>query len=275
MMHTADAEISRQQPKTDPKTTTAILWSVAVYSLWTVATYLLENRMNLYQRPTVAGRYTYVLVANVALGTIGAVWVIRSLLRSGFLTPKDVGFRSVGRIAISILVAFAAGIIYVWFLQPASVPFLVTLNGCAQVLPVSIAEIVVCWALLGATFESLAKSKGKVVSVAAGILAASFFFSLYHIGHSAPFNQINMMLFLLVPGLITSLFWFVSRELYATILFHNFQGILGVIGNLKDPEILNRPLYPLYFLVFLSIIALLGAGRLLHLNLMRNSRGHI
>ena len=101
------------------------------------------------------------------------------------------------------------------------------------------------------------------MSLLVGIVAATIFFSVYHIGHSAPFNQVNMMLFLLVPGIITSLFYFISREIYATILFHNFQGIIGVISNLKNPEILNRPLYPLYFLVLLSIVALIGADMLL------------
>jgi hypothetical protein len=221
--------------------------------------------MNLYQQPTIAGRYTYVLIANVVIGTIAAIWVIRSLLSSESVTMTQIGFRSVGRTLITIVIAIVIGVVFVslMLMRPASVPLLVIINGYAQVLPVSIAEIVVCWALVGATFESLTKSKGRVASLLVGIVAATVFFSVYHIGHSAPFNQVNMMLFLLVPGIITSLFYFISREIYATILFHNFQGIIGVISNLKNPEILNRPLYPLYFLVLLSIVALVGADMLL------------
>jgi len=263
--------VSAQELKIGSKATTAVLWSIAVYLLWTLATYLLESRMNLYQQPTIAGRYTYVLIANVVIGTIAAIWVIRSLLSSESVTMTQIGFRSVGRILITVVIAVVIGVVYVSLMRPASVPLLVIINGYAQVLPVSIAEIVVCWALVGATFESLTKSKGRVASLLVGIVAATVFFSVYHIGHSAPFNQVNMMLFLLVPGIITSLFYFISREIYATILFHNFQGIIGVISNLKNPEILNRPLYPLYFLVLLSIVALVGADMSLA---RRGTRGH-
>ena len=71
------------------------------------------------------------------------------------------------------------------------------------------------------------------------------------------------MLFLLVPGFLTSLFYFLSREIYATILFHNLQGMVGVISNLEHPDILKRPLYPLYLLMLISVLALIGVELLL------------
>ena len=83
--------VSTQDLKIGSKATTAVLWSIAVYLLWTLATYLLESRMNLYQQPTIAGRYTYVLIANVVIGTIAAIWVIRSLLTSEFVTITQIG----------------------------------------------------------------------------------------------------------------------------------------------------------------------------------------
>ncbi len=239
------------------------MWALAVYVLWTLATYLLENCRDLYQRPTIGGRYAYVLIANVLFGTIGAAWVIRRLVNAGFVGFTQAGFRSAGRTLISVVIALIIGVLYVSYLLPASVPLLVIVNGYVQVLPVTIAEILVCWALIGATFESAVKPKSWALSLLVGIVAATILFSFYHIGHSAPFNQIKMMLFLLVPGIITSLFYFISREVYATILFHNFQGIIGVIGNLKNFEFLNRPLYPLYFLVLLSVAALVCADMLL------------
>jgi hypothetical protein len=47
-----------------------------------------------------------------------------------------------------------------------------------QVLPVSIAEVMVCWALIGSSFESLAKNntKKRFVSVIVGAIAASVLF---------------------------------------------------------------------------------------------------
>ena len=242
---------------------TAVLWSVALYLIWTFATYLLEGRINLLQQPTVVGRFSYVLIANVLIGTIGAFWVLQFRLSSQAARLAQLGLQSGRRTMLTILAAVLMGMAYLLIVRPASLTPLLVLNGFAQVLTVSIAEVVVCWAAVGTSLEWLAQSKGKLVSVLVGFVAATTLFSLYHLGHSAPFNQVNMMLFLLVPGVLTSLFYFISREIYATIIFHNFQGMVGVIGNLTNPDILNRPLYPLYFLMFLAVLALIGADLLL------------
>lgn len=256
-------KVSSRETKAGLRATAAVFWSMGVYLVWTLATYLLEGRINLLQQPTIAGRYTYVLIANVLIGTIGTIWVIRLLMRSNLVSLDQIGFRPLGRTVLTMGIAVATGVVYLSLLRPAAWSSLVIINGYAQVLTVSIAEIVVCWALAGAGFESLAKPRGKFLSLLGGILAATVLFSIYHIGHSAPFNQVHMMLVLLMPGVLTSLFYFMSREIYATILFHNFQGTFGVLSNMVNPEMLDRPLYPLYFLVLLSMVALVGADRLL------------
>jgi len=255
--------VSSQGTRVGPKAAVGVLWSIAVYLVWTLATYLLEGRINLLQQPTIAGRYTYVLTANILIGTIGASWVIRSLLSSQSVSLTQMGFKPLGRTVLTIVIAVVIGVVYLLLVRPATWSLQVIINGYVQVLTVSIAEIVVCWALVGTSFESLAKSKGKLLSLLVGILGATVFFSVYHIGHSAPFNQIHMMLILLMPGIVTSLFYFVTREIYGTIIFHNFQGTFGVLSNLKNPELLDRPLYPLYLLVLLAAIALIGADRYL------------
>jgi hypothetical protein len=255
--------VSSQETKVGSQATAAIFWAVAVYLVWTLATYLLEGRINLLQQPTIAGRYAYVLIANVLIGTIGTIWVIRLLMRSNLLSLGQIGFRSLGRTVFTMVIAVVIGVVYLSLLRPASWSSLVIINGYTQVLTVSIAEIVVCWAFVGTSFEALAKSRGKFLSLLGGILAATILFSVYHVAHSAPFNQIHMMLILLMPGILTSLFYFISREIYATVLFHNFQGTFGVLSNMQNPEMLDRPLYPLYFLALLSAVALVGADRLL------------
>ena len=255
--------VSTREIRVGSRITSPVLWSIAVYLVWTLATYALEGRVNLLQQPTIAGRYTYVLIANVLIGTIWAFWVLRSLLSSQAVSLIQMGFRSLGRTAVTIAIALGIGGGYLFFVRPPTWSLLVIINGYTQVLTVSIAEIVVCWALVGTNFELLTKSKGKPLSLLAGILAATLLFAVYHVGHSAPFNQIRMMLILLMPGIMTSLFYFISREIYATILFHNFQGTFGVLSNLKNPELLDRPLYPLYFLVLLAVAGLIVADRFL------------
>jgi hypothetical protein len=245
-----------------PKIKTTLLWSLILYLSWTLATYLLEGRINLLQAPTIAGRYLYVLMANVVIGTIITLWFLRSRLTSRIWTVEQAGFRSLRRTLITILIALVLGFIDLLLTRLNHLPLLVILNGFVQVLPTSIAEILVCWVLIGNSFEFLLKPKNHWLALLVGIVTATVFFSAYHLGHSAPFNQLPLMLILLMPGFVTSLFYLITREIYATILFHNFQGIIGVLGNLKNQELLNRPLYPLYFLMIISIIVLIAADML-------------
>jgi hypothetical protein len=222
-----------------------------------LVTYLLEGRINLLQEPTVAGRYTYVLIANVLIGTFGAVWLLRSFVSSKLVTLAQLGFRSIPRIIGTGLIALALGFGLLLLDPPPSLTPLIVLNGFAQTLPVSIAEIIVCWLMIGVIAEQFSRPAGKWLALAAGIIAADVFFSLYHAGHSAPFNQVGMMLTLLIPGFLTALFFFISRELYATIIFHNFLATIGVLRSLTDLTFMSQPLYPLYLLVLISLLGLI------------------
>lgn len=61
---------------------------------------------------------------------------------------------------------------------------------------------------------------------------ASVLFGVYHFAHSAPFNEPGMVLFLTGIGCVTSLWWFASRDVYGTAIFHNFFGVTGVLAAL-------------------------------------------
>ena len=63
-------------------------------------------------------------------------------------------------------------------------------------------------------------------------LAASVLFGLYHFAHSSPFSTIPMVALLTGVGFVTSAFFFLSRDIYATIVLHNFLGVFGVVQAL-------------------------------------------
>jgi membrane protease YdiL (CAAX protease family) len=63
---------------------------------------------------------------------------------------------------------------------------IVLVNGFAQVLPVSAAEVLVCWSVVGAALEASWRSRRTPILPAA--LLASALFGLYHLAHSPPFN---------------------------------------------------------------------------------------
>ena len=126
-----------------------------------------------------------------------------------------------------------------------------------QVLPVSIAEVMVCWALIGSCFESIAKNnnKRKIISVITGAVAALVLFGMYHYAHSPPFNQTSFVLFLMLPSIATAVTYFLGRDIYAAVIVQNFMGIFGVLANLPALEPFRQPMVPIYTLSAVSVDA--------------------
>src|SRR5215216_1059318 len=108
----------------------------------------------------------------------------------------------------------------------------------------------------------LQEDRGRWVAPILAAVIASVFFGVYHFAHSPPFNTVPVVVLLSVVGLVTSLFFFVSRDAYGTIAFHNFLDILGVIraldatGNLS---VFERPMIPLLVMAVIAIALLIAA----------------
>jgi hypothetical protein len=168
---------------------------------------------------------------------------------------------------------------------------IVIANIFAQTLPTSIAEVVVCWAVVGTAFESLVRSKmqGKddldskkevilhlewtairrrkittasLLCLIVGSIISIVLFGVYHFAHSPPFNQANMVLFLMIPAILTSVFYFIGREIYSTITIHNFLALIGVSGSI-DVTALTQPLYPIMIIALVSVVALIASDMFL------------
>jgi hypothetical protein len=218
---------------------------------------MLEGRINLFHAGTVTGRVLYILIANFLIGVVFSIFLLRTFLKSGVLTPKRVGLQSSNWTAITVLAAGFIGFILFLIQSPPDTDPIVTLNVFAQVLPVSIAEVVVCWVLVGSTFESIGKPAGKWGALVIAIIAADVLFGVYHYAHSAPYDETRMVLFLMLPGLGTSLIYFLSRSLYGAVMFHNFMALIGILQNI-DQSTLKEPAYELYFMALISLILLIS-----------------
>ncbi len=233
---------------------------ISVYLLWVIATYLLEGRILTLLRPEAAAdRIVYTVIANFLVGIIIAAWVLRSSLILGFVSPEQMGFRSLRYTILAAVIAGVIGFVLFMVQNPPSMNPVVIMNVYAQVLTVSIAEVVVCWGVIGASFESLARNKGKVISLLAGILAASFSFGIYHFAHSPPFNQVKMVILLTFISFATGIVYFFGRDIYAAIVFHNTLALFGVMQALEKSGNLitySQPLYPLIVMAFISVIIL-------------------
>ncbi len=241
----------------------AIGLALTLYLVWVLATYLLEGRILTLQRPeATAARLLYALVANILIGIGGAALVVRALSNTGVISPWQAGFRGGGRTILAVVAGAVLGFIF-YAVQgaPSFNPVVIT-NAFAQVLVVSVAEVLVCWVVVGSVSESLLQDRGKWVSVILAAIIASVLFGVYHFAHSPPFNTIGLVVLLTVVGLVTSLFYFVSREVYGTIVFHNFAGILGVIQALQSSGGLasfERPVIPLLLTAVVTVALLIAA----------------
>jgi len=229
--------------------------ALALYGLWTGATYALEGGPRTFLRPEAAGlRVLYTAVANMLIGVVGSGLVLRHLARQGRLAPAAAGFGSGRRSAVTTAAGFVLGLT-VYLLQGApSLDPIVLLNGFAQVLPVSAAEVLVCWSVVGAAAGTSSRARRAPTLLAA--LLASALFGLYHLAHSPPFSTWTMVGGLTVVGLATSVFFFVSRDVYGTIVFHNFLALFGVLHALLEAGALARyeaPQAPLLITATLAI----------------------
>ena len=241
--------------------TQAVASAIAVFAVWMLATYLLEARVGTFLRPDTTNRFVYTVVANMLIGTIGSALVIRAIVRRAEL-PRVTTYgiarphRILGLVALA---AVLAGLFLVGQEFPTSDPVILT-NAFAQVLVVSIAEVVVCWALFGAVLRNALGS--GFGSAAIAVVSAALVFGLYHFAHSPPFNTPAMVLLLSGIGVATGMFFFLGGDLYSTIVLHNAFAIHGVIAALDESRNLDRyasPQLPLIATAVAAVVVLVIA----------------
>jgi hypothetical protein len=92
-----------------------------------------------------------------------------------------------------------------------------------------------------------------------GLIASAVAFGIYHFAHSPPFNTLRMVALLTIVGLLSGLYFFLSRNVYGTIIFHNFLALKGVTQALADSgrlQVFAQPQLPL-LLTGIVVVAIL------------------
>lgn len=233
------------------------LLACMVYLVWVLATFLLEGRISTLLRPgAVADRILYTVVANILVGIVLALAVLRTITLKKCGALKNAGFQSLRRTLPAAAAGFFLGLTVFLLQHPASTDPVVLLNIYTQVLTVTIAEVIVCWVLVSAAAESIQSGGGRIAATAGALVISGLLFGLSHFAHSPPFNQPAMVVFLSVIGFLTGLVYYIGRDVYATILFHNFLGCAGVAQSLAASGLLDmysRPLLPVIGMAALSL----------------------
>lgn len=240
-----------------------IIASLTVFAIWMTGTWLLEGRVHTFLRPdAAAARLTYALIANILLGIGVSAVVLERFLRADLLDRGRSGVVLRARTAVAIIAGLALGAV-AYGLQggPSWDPVVLT-NAFAQALVVSSAEVLVCWVVVGNTVREALRDRSPVLATIVAAVAASALFGLYHFAHSPPFNTWEMVGLLSVVGLFTSAFYFVSRDVWGTILFHNWLALIGIVGALVENEALEpfqTLIPPLFITATLAATALVAA----------------
>jgi Na+-transporting NADH:ubiquinone oxidoreductase subunit NqrB len=229
---------------------------------------VLEGRIRTLLRPEAAfDRALYAVVANLLVGTVAAAWVVRGMVTDRHVDGRDAGFgppaRSAAAVAAGLILGFG---LYVAQGAPIFDPVALA-NAFAQVLVVSVAEVMVCWAAIGSAVEATLRARGwrRVHAALGAAVAASLLFGLHHYAHSPPFDSHAMVALLTAVGLATGVFFFVSRDVYGTVAFHNWLGVFGVAQAMRASgtlDALSAPRVPLLALGAASVAVLLAANRL-------------
>lgn len=217
----------------------ALIAALVFYAGWTAATWFFEGRIGTLNRPEAVGdRLVYAFGVNLGLGLVGGMALLRRGVRRGALEAQRSGFgpgrRTVRAVAAGAVLGGAA-----YGLQgaPSTHPVVIA-NAFAQVFVVSAAEVVVCWALVAGAMEAFFRRWGGGAARMLAAVLASLLFGAYHWAHSAPFNTLPMVVLLSVAGLASSAFFFASRDVAGTVVFHNFLGTFGVLQALAAADAL-------------------------------------
>jgi hypothetical protein len=87
-------------PTVAPSTRRA--FTLALYLLWVLATYLLEGRILTLQRPeATSARLVYALVTDILIGIGGSVLAVRFLSNSGAISARQAGFGGLRHAAVA------------------------------------------------------------------------------------------------------------------------------------------------------------------------------
>lgn len=218
-----------------------LISALLLYMVWVFTTYLLEGRLHTLLRPEAkVQRFLYTVVANIFVGVVLSGWLLHAVNQAGGIALGQAGIQGIPHIVVAMFSGLALGFVVYWYNHPPSTSPTVILNGFILIWPTSTAEIMVCWAVVGTVCEALLNERAIPGATIIAALIASVLFSAYHIAHSPPFNSTRMMILLTGVGLVISCFFYISRDLYGTIVFHNCFALLGILRALRTPEQLKH-----------------------------------
>jgi hypothetical protein len=211
-----------------------ILIPLLIYIVWVLDTFLLEGSVGLFIMYQPYFLLLYTVIANIFMGIVVPVFCLRSAFLSGAVNMFQIGFRSRRRMVIAVTITALAGYLLLVTFTSYGTRRTALLGMTASMLPVAIASVMVCWVLIGTHLQAYVRSYGAIVSITTAVPVTGILFGLSFAAHSPPLNEPGMILLATVIGVVSALFFFSVRDLYASAVFVAFALALFLQGQ-ADP----------------------------------------
>lgn len=190
---------------------------VLVYLAWLIECFLLERGQSVFSGPDTLPLLAYTVVGCVLTGTIIPVLLIQRSFTTGDVNMHQIGFRSAGRTILMSGITALAGYLAIHLLGPPD-PAGAFPSMFLLYLPTGIASVMICWVLIGTHIQALVRQGGILVSISTGTVITAILLGLTPLVHTpAPVQQASFAA-TIVLGIISALFFFATRDIYAAVI---------------------------------------------------------
>jgi hypothetical protein len=227
-----------------------------IYVAWCIEIFLLEGRPALFRAPDPAPLVFYTVVGCILIGIVAPVLLIRRSFGSGAVNMFQIGFRPFRRTLAACTVTVAFCYFVVLLVTPAGPARVAVSDAFLLYLPTGIAAVMICWVLIGTHLQALVRTGGAVVSIPTGVVITAILYGVVSLAHTPVAGQGSPMMPSMVLGIVTALFFFAVRDVYATV-FVTTTGMALLFPLRFDPALMPGVIVSA-FLAFFALLAVHG-----------------
>jgi hypothetical protein len=189
-----------------------------VFLAWLTEVFLLEGTISLFRTLDPFAVLFYTLVGCILTGMVIPVLIIRRSFINRAVNMFQIGFRSPRR-ALPLCTVTA---VFCFFIAFVMVPSGINRTALPELfllyLPTGIASVMICWVLIGTHLQALVRPGGVLVSVSTGVVITSILFGLTTLVHTPATGLQDPLAITILLGIVTALFFFSVRDVYATVI---------------------------------------------------------
>jgi hypothetical protein len=236
-----------------------------VYIAWLIEIYLLDSSLSLFATLVPVLFLLYTAVGCILIGTLVPVYLIRRSFLYRTVNMLQIGFRPIRRTITLCTITGSLCILVLLLFSPAGYSRLSLVEVFLLYLPTAIATVMICWVLIGTHLQALVRSGGIAISISVSVVITSVLFGLSSVVHTSISGSPAPVVPVILLGMITALFFFAVRDVYATVIVLT-TGMAILFSGLTNPAVLDGSL----LLVLLSALAGLAVLFLVHFYFSRN-----